>query len=345
MQQQPPGRLGRGAVGHLVEAHQQRRLVPAGRGDGQRGPGRGGAGRALDPGRRTGEEPALGLVGTHLDGHLPARAVRFADAPDHDLDGVRPVHPAHGLRLVPLDFSVPLVHVDEVDAGSTAARQRRDDGAEGGGRATVAAEHLAQVVRVYPYLQQRPPLRVLVADRDVVRVVDDPSHQVLQRVGEHAQASSFFASASPWAASAVSAASAAPSGVSTAGTRAACSAVVASVVAVVATSGVPSAVASAVTWAEGSTLSTGAVPAALSALSALSALGSRAGLVALFFAARLVTASALGSLAASFRASLKISSLSRLGSATRSVPSAFLYPLNFCQSPVIFRIWATASEG
>src|SRR4051812_19429606 len=283
MQQQSPGRLGRGAVGQLLEAHQQRRLVPARGRDSQRAPGRGGAGSTLDPGRRTGEEPAVRLVGTHLDGHLPPRAVWLADAPDHDLDGVRPVHPVHGLRLVPLDSSVPLVHVDEVDAASTAAGQRSDDGAESGGRATVAADHLAEVVRVYPYLEQRPALRVLVADRDVVRVVDDPSHQVLQRVGEHAQASSFFASASPWAASAVSAASAAPSGVSTAGTRAASSAVVASVVGSVAAVGVgsvavTSGLASVAAWAEGSTLSAGAGSAALSALSALSALGSRGGL-------------------------------------------------------------------
>ena len=42
-----------------------------------------------------------------------------------------------------------------------------------------------------------------------------------------------------------------------------------------------------------------------------------------------VTAAPLGSLAASLRASLKISSLSRLGSLTCRVPSAPSMPLNF----------------
>ncbi len=62
-------------------------------------------------------------------------------------------------------------------------------------------------------------------------------------------------------------------------------------------------------------------------------------------AARRVTASAFGSLAASLSASLKISSLSRLGSLTLSVPSVPGRPLNLCQSPVIFRICSTASVG
>ena len=48
---------------------------------------------------------------------------------------------------------------------------------------------------------------------------------------------------------------------------------------------------------------------------------------------------------ASLSASLKISALSRLGSLTFSVPSAPGSPLNFCQSPVILRIAATASVG
>ena len=64
-----------------------------------------------------------------------------------------------------------------------------------------------------------------------------------------------------------------------------------------------------------------------------------------FFAAFLVTASPLGSLPASLSASLKISSLSRLGSATFRVPSVPAMPLYFCQSPVILRILATASDG
>ncbi len=68
-------------------------------------------------------------------------------------------------------------------------------------------------------------------------------------------------------------------------------------------------------------------------------------MAALFLVALRVTASLLGSFAESLSASLKISSLSRLASATRRVPSAPAYPLNFCQSPVILSSLATASEG
>src|SRR6476661_358273 len=65
---------------------------------------------------------------------------------------------------------------------------------------------------------------------------------------------------------------------------------------------------------------------------------SASGAVAVFLAAAfLVTASPLGSLAESLRASLKISCLSRLGSLVRSVPSVPGSPLNFCQSPVTLR--------
>jgi hypothetical protein len=64
-----------------------------------------------------------------------------------------------------------------------------------------------------------------------------------------------------------------------------------------------------------------------------------------FLAVFLVTAAPLGSFAASLSASLNTSSLSRFGSATFRVPSAPGSPLNFCQSPVILRIAATASLG
>src|SRR5690606_24342641 len=64
-----------------------------------------------------------------------------------------------------------------------------------------------------------------------------------------------------------------------------------------------------------------------------------------FLSAFLVTAEPLGSLAASLRASLKISSLSRLGSETLRVPSVPGRPLKVCQSPVIFRMASTASVG
>jgi hypothetical protein len=77
-----------------------------------------------------------------------------------------------------------------------------------------------------------------------------------------------------------------------------------------------------------------------------SALASAAsGALSAFLAAFLVTASRFGSFATSLRASLNSSVLSRLASLVRSVPSVPGRPLNFCQSPVILRSAATASDG
>src|SRR6476661_4939588 len=93
-----------------------------------------------------------------------------------------------------------------------------------------------------------------------------------------------------------------------------------------------------------------AASASSAAPSGVSEVGTSAGASSAFFSAFfgadfLVTASPLGSLLASLSASLKISSLSRLGSLTFRVPSVPGRPLNFCQSPVILRIAATASDG
>ena len=54
---------------------------------------------------------------------------------------------------------------------------------------------------------------------------------------------------------------------------------------------------------------------------------------------------AVSSLAAAFRAAAKVSFLSTAGALVRRVPSAPGSPLNFCQSPVIFRIVITGSVG
>src|SRR5688572_22700588 len=211
--------------------------------------------------------------------------------------------------------SATAVDVHEVDARPGAAGECADHGPERRGRAAVAPDHLAEVVGVHAHLEDRPAAQLLVADRDVVGVVHDSTDQVLQRVGEHAAQDSALSDDSV---SAVSAASAAPSGVSSAGTGA----------------GASSAGAS------------GASAAGVSA-GASAAGASAAGDSSAFFSAflRAVVAPALGSLAASLRASLKISSLSRLGSLTFRVPSVPGRPLNFCQSPVILRIFSTASVG
>src|SRR4051794_4419829 len=83
------------------------------------------------------------------------------------------------------------VDIDEVHPRAAATGQGRHHGAERGGGAAAAADHLAEVGRVDPHLEDRPATQLLVAHGDVVRVVDDPANQVLQRLGEHrAQASS-----------------------------------------------------------------------------------------------------------------------------------------------------------
>src|SRR5690349_8072887 len=80
------------------------------------------------------------------------------------------------------------VGVDEVDPRTAAAGEGRDDGAEGGRGAAVASDHLAEVVGVHADLEDRAATHLLVADRDVVGVVDDAAHQVLECLGEHDQA-------------------------------------------------------------------------------------------------------------------------------------------------------------
>src|SRR5688500_8316652 len=117
----------------------------------------------------------------------------------------------------------PPVGVHEVDPRTAAAGEGRDDGAEGGRGAAVASDHLAEVVGVDPDLEDRAATQLLVADRDVVGVVDDAAHQVLESLGQHDQASLLPAS-SAVTVSVASAASAAPSGVSEAGTSAGASA-------------------------------------------------------------------------------------------------------------------------
>ncbi len=58
-----------------------------------------------------------------------------------------------------------------------------------------------------------------------------------------------------------------------------------------------------------------------------------------------VVAPSLATPAESLAAASKMAFLSARGAAVRRVPSAPGRPLNFCQSPVIFRIAATGSVG
>src|SRR3712207_2733547 len=211
--------------------------------------------------------------------------------------------------------SAATIHVHEVDARTAAPGECRDHGAERRRRTTASADHLAEVVGMHPDLEDGAAAQLLVADRDLVGVVHDPPDQVLERLCEHGGQSASGRAALACsvslssAVSAVSASMTAPSGVSTAGTG--CSA---------------------------GASTAGASSAGVSAAVAFLAVVLRA-------EAFLVTASEEDSPATSLSASLKRSSLSRLGSATLRVPSVPLMPRCFCQSPVMRRILATASEG
>src|SRR4051794_665231 len=200
--------------------------------------------------------------------------------------------------------SAASVDIHEVDPRAAGAGQGRDDGAERGGGAPAAADHLAEVVGVHADLQDRAAAELLVAHDDIVGVVDHPADQVLQRVGQHDQLSASAGSVSGFcAASASSAAAAAPSGVSSAGTGAASS-------------------AAGVSPAGTSASAAGASVAGASAAGVSSAGASAAFLAGAFLAAAfLVTASPESVPCASASALLNTSSLSALGSAVLSVPS------------------------
>src|SRR4051794_2210213 len=110
---------------------------------------------------------------------------------------------ALAMRPTTTSMTVPkqtsAVGVDDVhaDASPTDATH---DGAQGGRRATTPADHLAEVVGVHVHLERAATARGQQLDPDLVRVVDDPAHQVLEGVREETH-SDF----SPSAASAFSA--------------------------------------------------------------------------------------------------------------------------------------------
>src|SRR6266542_452826 len=84
--------------------------------------------------------------------------------------------------------SAGLVHVDQVDA-DVAPAEGADDRTQRTRGAPAAADHLAQVVRVDPYLEHAPATEVARAHADIVGVIDDPLDQVLEGLLEHRQPS------------------------------------------------------------------------------------------------------------------------------------------------------------
>src|SRR5882757_8624389 len=143
-------------------------------------------------------EPQVRIVGADVDDDFTGDAVRLGDPPDNE------VH-----RL--------LVGVHHVDADATAT-DACDQGAQGSGGATAAADDLAEVLGVNVHLDSASAAVGHHVDANVVGVVDYPAHQVLDGVDDD---SAHSATASAGAASAVSAgASAVPAGASAAASSA-----------------------------------------------------------------------------------------------------------------------------
>src|SRR5215831_10192959 len=157
-------RLGPGPVGDPGEADQQPPAVPSRGHYGQR-PRRRGIGVQH---RAHGETPAW-IVGPDLDRDLAA-------------DPVRPDHPADVQLLAQL---ADLVHIQQVDAHVAPARQRPDDRAQGPGGAPAPPDHLAEIVRVHPYLQDPAPAQAVAVHPDIVGMVHDALHQVLKSLLKH----------------------------------------------------------------------------------------------------------------------------------------------------------------
>jgi hypothetical protein len=77
------------------------------------------------------------------------------------------------------------VNIDEVDAYVLIAGQRADYRTKSGRGAARAADDLANIVRIHPHLEHPPATKILLLDRDIVRMRDDPSDQMLERLSEH----------------------------------------------------------------------------------------------------------------------------------------------------------------
>ena len=78
-----------------------------------------------------------------------------------------------------------LVNVDEIDAYVLAARERADHGTQGRRGTARAADDLAHIVRIDSNLEHPPATQFLVLDGDIVRMRDDASDEMVERVGEH----------------------------------------------------------------------------------------------------------------------------------------------------------------
>src|SRR5690606_29846518 len=119
-------------------------------------------------------EPHLGDVGADIHRDLPADAVWLGDPADDYL---------HATSTPAADASA--IGVDDVDPHAAAADPAHHRAQRGGGTATTA-DDLAEIVRVDVHLERAAAPRGDQLHPDVIRVVDDAPHQVLERIGEEA---------------------------------------------------------------------------------------------------------------------------------------------------------------
>src|SRR5206468_2115616 len=80
---------------------------------------------------------------------------------------------------------VSAVGVDDVHADA-AATDAAHHGAQGGRGAPAPADHLAEIVGVHMHLERAATACGQQLEPDLVRVVDDPAHQVLEGVSQKA---------------------------------------------------------------------------------------------------------------------------------------------------------------
>jgi hypothetical protein len=185
--------LDAGPVDKLGKPHQQPAGVIASRSH------REDAVAAFLPKCLTGGKSPLRLISAELHRNLAMYAVRSSDDTDDYVNGSlrsRRISVHHSFRLLHAPWRLlaatasgaaasQSVNVDEVDAYALIAGQRADHRTESGCSAPRAADDLADIVGIHPYLEHPPATEILFLDCDIVRMRDDPANQMLKRFWEH----------------------------------------------------------------------------------------------------------------------------------------------------------------
>src|SRR5258707_14515219 len=78
-----------------------------------------------------------------------------------------------------------LIEVEQVDADISPTCHGTDNGPERLGRTAVASDDLAEVIGVHAHLEDPAIAQAASAHPDLVRVLDDAAHQMLERFLEH----------------------------------------------------------------------------------------------------------------------------------------------------------------